>query len=71
MNNVEKIESGCEKIFVEKAGDFSFPYKSTFFGRVFQRKTTRKSTRFFCDFSLLMNGFTHFPHSLLLLLLNI
>jgi uncharacterized protein YkvS len=79
MNNVEKFaKKSVEILFknngkgvVEKSQNDSFPYKSTIFNNFFQIKTTMNSTIDFNNFPLLNSSFTHFPHSLLLLLLKI
>lgn len=79
MNNVEKFaKKSVEMLFknngksvVEKSKIDSFPYKSTNFENFFQTKTTTNSTIKFNISSPLNLSFTHFPHSLLLLLLKI
>lgn len=78
MSNVEKVVNKyVEKLFknygkdlVENSEINSFPYKSTILENFFQTKPTTKSTRKINNLSLLKSSFTHFPHSLLLLLLN-
>jgi hypothetical protein len=67
VNNLFKING---KSSVEKSVDFSFPYRTQLSRNVFHLNSTLKSTRNFRLFSLLNSSFTHFPHSLLLLLLN-
>ena len=69
--SVDKLFKSFGKNLVKKSKNDSFPYKSTYFGKFFQTKSTRKSTWNLKDSSLLNESFTHFPHSLLLLLLNI
>ncbi len=78
MSNVEKVVNKyVEKLFknygkdlVENSEIYSFPYNSTNLENFFQTKPTTKSTRIINNLSLLKTSFTHFPHSLLLLLLN-
>lgn len=67
---VEKMFINNGKRFVEKTDFNTFPYKSTILMTFFQKKTTINSTSFKNYLSLLKTSFTHYPHSLLLLLLN-
>ena len=66
----EKLVKSVWENLVEKVEVSSFPYKSTFFSAKNHMNSTTISTRKIDDFSLLKMGFPHFPHSLLLLLLN-
>lgn len=56
--------------YVEKETFVSFPYKSTNFSAKNHTNSTTISTWFSSKLSLLKMSFPHFPHSLLLLLLN-
>ena len=82
MNNLSlncgKVANKTVNKFVEKVrekvvgnlDDLSFPYISTNFSEVLHMIYTSNSTRKNGFYSLLNVSFTHFPHSLLLLLLN-